>query len=1622
MRKILISLFVMVLFLFSNPAYAAEPEEATGASVAPAAVEAETGVEKRDVASDTDISVGKVVELTLDETLQFGEETIQPKEDDALQPDEAETIPLETENAADKIGVGVEKQLMKNNESVASEENGLTVPQTDPMKEKVEEKSDKIAIEDEEVTLKEGTTLDAKILSETPVILGGNSEGLVDSATPTVEVLVSSFEELKAAIENAPEGQATTIVIDTSFELVEKLTIKKGQNIILTAKNIRLEEDKHSWEKPWSPITQPADVAEQGEEKQREVIEEAVGRGEEAIQEADVPLPDENKGDIIIKRAKEFVKDSLFNVLGKLTLGTEDSAIYIDGNSDVQTALDDRGTVINVDNGGQLTMKNAVIMNSKNGHGYTGPIKVKKGGSFTMDGGRISSNTSYEKIDPDYNRPTSAGAVYVDLGANFTMNNGLIDNNNGGMTGGVFAGSLFGSSGDPAIVEINGGIIANNKSNTRFQSGGGVTAYPKAKLTIKDGIIAGNRSGSGGGVAVSDQFISEFSNIVNREYANTPADYEKHLKENKAEANLNGGLIYKNVASNVGGGVYVDSNHVNFNKTMILDNSAGNFGGGIYVSFPPRVQDLENLLVTENSAKATWVDSFGGGNGGGLWNCPTGYVHIGDGHSVYVFNNASDSFGKDLTFSKKTGYFKLNGVNIKDIFYSHVSPVTKEGNIIKFLEDGEEGVDIPKEMSFTNDVVHLRAVYDAILQKEAWKNAQTFILGNTARNGGGIGSNANLQTPNDEGEYGLKIKKKWDGSIDTDAFDSNKTVKADIFIVPVDKDEAYVRLHYGIDPNVYKYGEIELSKKNNWESFFHTQGGSFSPDLVEKFPAIKGWDFAYNKDKGLPFTAEELKARGLKYLVVEQGNEFFSIVEEIPEKKDAQVEAGAVKITRIESEDYGEYASSKQDIYLFYYDQEANKGLGRLELLTKEELNDENNHTAIFRDPGLLDIDTIEYYGEDLRLMEWGKDWYESDLRGFEITDRGNAFVLVEKDGKKTLLVPYLWTMYDKKSGYFAEIVDSTNEMIDLAGNPHTFEITNYPRTDLPVEKVWKLDEADEKNIPDSVKVYLLLDNKRILIGYEKDKDGNYLKDAQGNFIPIYQSLVLKKADGWKGKFDNVNPIALVNNRYSIEEEENGYLPFFYLQENGKISFRIGFKKNYHEIGDPQGYSKAITDAFHDFVGDVTLHLHIRIPNQDEKVLTQKYTWRQINNPLYPDYSDNEYIMEMDRDHASFDNISLDLKGMNLRVEYYDAPETKLGLTDYHFYLQQDEQGFYTLYMPSVMIHGVPYGQFELEDFKHEEKDAFIGKVENYPGPHHDIDIEKIWHGDEEGDRPETLKITIRDKSGKVQEIFLKEGDDWKASLQGLQGKLNAKDYELVEEAIDKYRSEKATSVQLKLLRKVKEGESLLPIKLYLDGKEVEDAVIYSTIDRSEVRIDSQILSDILLKGNYKYKLYKSQEETEQAVRIIKNEDGSYLIEVPVDITMAEVLDVKFNNFYTPVTPPDVPEEPPVTPPDVPEEPPVTPPDVPEEPPITPPDVPEEPPVTPPDVPEEPPVTPPDVPEEPPVTPPDVPEEVSRRQPKTPQTGPPKTFDPGIAGYAFTSIISILVLAILGFEGKKKRM
>lgn len=130
--------------------------------------------------------------------------------------------------------------------------------------------------------LGEGETLDVGELAKSPIALGGGT------GTSQKTVRVKNFDELKKAIADAG-NVPTTIIITESFTLTEALTIGEGQDITLTADNKRVEE-------PWEKIKEPADYKDQGETKQREIIEEGRKRGEDALNKADLdknPLPSE---------------------------------------------------------------------------------------------------------------------------------------------------------------------------------------------------------------------------------------------------------------------------------------------------------------------------------------------------------------------------------------------------------------------------------------------------------------------------------------------------------------------------------------------------------------------------------------------------------------------------------------------------------------------------------------------------------------------------------------------------------------------------------------------------------------------------------------------------------------------------------------------------------------------------------------------------------------------------------------------------------------------------------------------------------------------------------------------------------------------------------------------------------------------------------------------------------------------------------------------------------------------------------------------------------------------------------------------------------------------------------
>lgn len=1363
-------------------------------------------------------------------------------------------------------------------------------------KEKPEEKTEegeKTEEKTEAKELKAGETLEIEELAENPIALGAGQGNEAENV-----VKVSTFEELKNAIEGTASGEKKTIFVTTNIDITGTITVPAGADIILTSNNQEKADD------PWRKIKQPSDYANDGEEKQREVIKEARDRGEEALEKADLkknPLPSEDK-DIIIKRADDFIDDTLFNVKGKLTLGTEDSAVYIDGNGDkARTAFDDKGSVIDVH--GKLIMKNAVIMNSYNKHGYTGPVRVNKGGKFTMEGGRISKNTSFEQIDQDYTRPTAAGAVYVKPGGTFTMSNGLIDNNHGGLTGGVFAGDLFGSSGDPAVVNINGGIIANNLSATRFQMGGGLNGFPASKITITDGIIAGNKSfNTGGAIGISSQYIGSPSNVLGAEKASVNKNYKEFIKTNKAEAIIDGGLIYKNRSISSGGGIYIDSNDVKLGKTMILDNKASQFGGGIYVSFPPITQKLEDILITENFAKGIVTTSIiGGSNGGGLWNCPTGFVHIGDGHSVYVYNNNSGSYGKDITFSEKTWFYQLNEVNIEGEFYSHISPVTKDKNIIKFLEDGpkkDEGVDIPERLSYHRQFTHLKTVYSEALIKEAWRNSKTFVLGNEANNGAGVGSNANITTPKDEGDYGIEVNKKWDNRIEKN--DIPDKIKADLFIVPIDKDQKYVKANYGKDNSLFKYGEITLGKENNWHSRFDTNyfNGANKEDILKKlgikdFSDIGLPDGAYQMDYGLPFTAKELAERGYKYMVIEQGDKYFVEYSEEKPTENKTEKAGVLEITRkYDDPDYDD-ASVRGDknLYFYLYDP-VKQVLTRLgKSIIHEDADTPGTGKTRFAHPLLLkEVSEYKYYGKDRVFTEYLKhDW--DGMFGYHNKDNGYAIVLTEnKDGTLSVEVPYLWNnAYGEDLGFSAKQLDETQDYVIKGNTAHSFTLTNSNWGQLDVEKSWK--NIEEKDQPESMDFYLLLDGKRIVDGY----------DEKG--MPIYKKITLKSKEGWKGTFKRLNPKALAAGKYTLEEDSDIFAPEF-INKKEKFIVRIGYANEYHEEGMKENEETSTNRHFPSenyknkdgSYRDVKLNLYLDGKKVQEGVF--HFTVRE-----HPITGKPWAVLEK---NFAFDAVEVETYGQGIPVKYYDVISNETGRDEYNFYLRKDENGAYALYLPRLVIKGVPYADLFIansnefnETYQRYDRTTLVNplkadvdwqiKADNNYGPDHKIEFLKQWLGGG-NNIPEEITIIVTNEKGEIKEIKLTKEGKWQNTIENLKGTLRKHGYTIEEVKVPGYTGDiKTEKAGLKVIGKDKDGK--------------ESILNYMTDE----------IKKVLATGNYRYEVFELSEEDKEKefnqanlstfIKVERQNDGRYIIRYAKNIALTEVFAVNIQNTEIPPTP-----------------------------------------------------------------------------------------------------------------------
>jgi uncharacterized repeat protein (TIGR02543 family) len=192
-----------------------------------------------------------------------------------------------------------------------------------------------------------------------------------------------------------------------------------------------------------------------------------------------------------------------------------------------------------------------------------GGVKVSSSGTFTMDEGTISSNTSSRL----------GGGIYIDRGGIFTMNDGAISDNTSMFGGGVSFDSgtvtINGSftmndgiiSGNTAEMDgggvyipgsynsftMTGGVISGNTAN-KYGMGGGVYAgaFTTGAFTMTGGVISGNTAGSlGGGAVVGNGFSKTGGGVI---YGSDAAD--SSLKNTAGSGDTNGHAVYHRRGAN----------------------------------------------------------------------------------------------------------------------------------------------------------------------------------------------------------------------------------------------------------------------------------------------------------------------------------------------------------------------------------------------------------------------------------------------------------------------------------------------------------------------------------------------------------------------------------------------------------------------------------------------------------------------------------------------------------------------------------------------------------------------------------------------------------------------------------------------------------------------------------------------------------------------------------------------------------------------------------------------------------------------------------------------------------------------------------------------------------------
>lgn len=456
----------------------------------------------------------------------------------------------------------------------------------------------------------------------------------------------------------------------------------------------------------------------------------------------------------------------------------------LDGANIQGGTVDKNDGVVHIMQGGTFNMNSGSISGATINSQYSGTVLLNSGATMTMTGGCISGNSAKDQLN-------SSAGVTVCEGATFTMNGGEISNNTAFRGAGVlvFGGmntSTYSLSSPATFIMENGSISGNEvrdfsdgwSSDGPRAAGGGVYVQENAEFIMNGGSISNNTSThQGGGVAT--QCENGHGGIFT----------------------MNGGTISYNHAVN-GGGIYSYSKTVTLNAGHIENNTAFGLGGGMYVSTNPYSIQLGKALITGNHADTM---------GGGIWSCPIGTIDFADGNFA-VYDNTAGGAGDDVAALRKAtntittlgsnmlgggvmAWHKDGGINTGSLTGNEWGTVNNDPR----YSEGDSRVTPPNG---SQDSFSAKAIVTDDAKTLATASATLFITGNTAKQGGGIGSNGVVSLPGDSVTTdSLKVKKVWVGE-------------------GTHPDSVIVQLIKTTDGNDYVIDQVKLNAENEWTYTF----------------------------------------------------------------------------------------------------------------------------------------------------------------------------------------------------------------------------------------------------------------------------------------------------------------------------------------------------------------------------------------------------------------------------------------------------------------------------------------------------------------------------------------------------------------------------------------------------------------------------------------------------------------------------------------------------------------------------------------------------------------------------------------------------------------------------------